>query len=104
MADLFLITALLIGSVMLTQFLSISLSSSVGNTVAGVTLPEAMRPMAGQDLRKAKMARHASFNIAPTSLAVQRQVSSAPSSPRREPAGKRHSEFCNTLFFVNATV
>lgn len=45
--------------------------------------------MAGQDFRKAKMARHASFNIAPTSVAVQRQVSSAPSSPRLEPMGKR---------------
>ncbi|XP_070785385.1 transcription factor E2F7 [Enoplosus armatus] len=61
-------------------------SGNAGNTV-NVTLPEATQPMAGQDLRKAKMARHASFNITPTSVAVQRQVSSAPSSPRREPTG-----------------
>lgn len=74
-----------------TQSLSISLLSPVGNTVnvAAVTLSGATQPMAGQDLRKAKMARHASFNIAPTSVAVQRQVSSAPSSPRLEPTGKR---------------
>uniref|UniRef100_A0A665VCR8 Transcription factor E2F7 n=1 Tax=Echeneis naucrates TaxID=173247 RepID=A0A665VCR8_ECHNA len=31
-----------------------------------------------------KMARHASFNITPTSVAVQRQVNSAPSSPRKD--------------------
>ncbi|KAI3366963.1 hypothetical protein L3Q82_009606 [Scortum barcoo] len=64
-------------------------SGNAGNTVnmAAVTLPEATRPMAGQDLGKAKMARHASFNITPTSVAIQRQVSSAPSSPRREPTG-----------------
>ncbi|XP_070710137.1 transcription factor E2F7 [Pempheris klunzingeri] len=41
---------------------------------------------AEKDLRKIKMARHASFNITPTSVAGQRQVSSAPSSPRPEPA------------------
>uniref|UniRef100_A0A3P8U2P9 Transcription factor E2F7 n=1 Tax=Amphiprion percula TaxID=161767 RepID=A0A3P8U2P9_AMPPE len=52
-------------------------------------------PVTGQDLRKAKMARHASFNITPTSVAIQRQVSSAPSSPRRELTGKRHSQVLN---------
>ncbi|XP_044042901.1 transcription factor E2F7 [Siniperca chuatsi] len=65
-------------------------SGNAGNTVnlAAVTLPEATQPMAGQDLRKAKLARHASFNITPTSVAIQRQVSSsAPSSPRQEPIG-----------------
>ncbi|CAK6959957.1 LOW QUALITY PROTEIN: transcription factor E2F7 [Scomber scombrus] len=57
-----------------------------GNSAA-IPPPEATPPMAGQDLRKAKMARHASFNITPTSIAVQRQVNSAPSSPRRELIG-----------------
>ncbi|XP_076578660.1 transcription factor E2F7 [Chaetodon auriga] len=58
-------------------------SANAGNSVnvAAVTT----QPMA--DLRKARMARHGSFNITPTSVAVQRQVSSAPSSPRREAAG-----------------
>ncbi|XP_045928356.1 transcription factor E2F7 [Micropterus dolomieu] len=65
-------------------------SGNAGNTVnlAAVTLPGATQPMAGQDLRKAKMARYTSFNITPTSVAIQRQVSSAPSSPRREPTGQ----------------
>ncbi|XP_067437846.1 transcription factor E2F7 [Thunnus thynnus] len=60
-----------------------------GNTVnvAVIAPPEATQPIAGQDLRKAKMARHASFNITPTSMAVQRQINSAPSSPRRELTG-----------------
>nr|XP_015811112.2 transcription factor E2F7 isoform X2 [Nothobranchius furzeri] len=35
-----------------------------------------------QDLKRAKLSRHASFNITPTPVAAQRQVSSAPSSPR----------------------
>ncbi|XP_017287033.1 transcription factor E2F7 [Kryptolebias marmoratus] len=35
-----------------------------------------------QDFRKTKMARHASFNVAPPSVTVLRQVNSAPSSPR----------------------
>ncbi|KAF1372584.1 hypothetical protein PFLUV_G00267320 [Perca fluviatilis] len=48
--------------------------------VAAVTLP--------QDFRKAKMARHASFNIAPNSVAIQRLVNSAPSSPRRDLMGQ----------------
>ncbi|XP_068572857.1 transcription factor E2F7 [Cebidichthys violaceus] len=64
-------------------------SAAVGNTVnmAAVTLPEATQPMSGLDLRRAKMARHASFNITPTSVAVQRLVNSAPSSPRRDLMG-----------------
>ncbi|XP_061769976.1 transcription factor E2F7 [Nerophis ophidion] len=45
---------------------------------------------AGQDPRKARMVRHASFNAAPASADAQRRVSSAPSSPHREPAGCRH--------------
>ncbi|CAI5637469.1 unnamed protein product [Oreochromis niloticus] len=66
----------------------VEFSSSVntGNTlnVAAITSSESAQPLAGQELRKAKMARHASFSITPTSVAVQRQVSSAPSSPRCE--------------------
>nr|XP_046235357.1 transcription factor E2F7 [Scatophagus argus]XP_046235358.1 transcription factor E2F7 [Scatophagus argus] len=64
-------------------------SINAGDTVsvAAVSLPGATQPMTNQDLRKAKMARHASFNITPTSVGVKRQVSSAPSSPRREPPG-----------------
>ncbi|XP_006805626.1 transcription factor E2F7, partial [Neolamprologus brichardi] len=59
---------------------------NAGNTlnVAAIASSESAQPLAGQELRKAKMARHASFSITPTSVAVQRQVSSAPSSPRRE--------------------
>lgn len=59
-------------------------SASTGNAVnmAAVSLPGS-----GQDFKKSKMARHASFNIMPISEAVQRQVSSAPSSPRRDSAG-----------------
>ncbi|KAF7660195.1 hypothetical protein LDENG_00286530 [Lucifuga dentata] len=48
---------------------------------------EATQPTVSQELRKSRLARHASFNITPTSVAVQRQVSSAPSSPRREQMG-----------------
>ncbi|XP_023264483.1 transcription factor E2F7 isoform X1 [Seriola lalandi dorsalis] len=64
-------------------------SGNTGNTVyvAAVMPPEARQPMAGHDLGKAKMARHASFNITPTSVVIQRQVNSAPSSPRRELTG-----------------
>uniref|UniRef100_UPI0037E89379 transcription factor E2F7 n=1 Tax=Semicossyphus pulcher TaxID=241346 RepID=UPI0037E89379 len=64
-------------------------SGNGGNTVnlAAVTLPGTALPMTVEDLRKAKMARHASFNVTPTSISVQRQVNSAPSSPRREPTG-----------------
>ncbi|XP_041833979.1 transcription factor E2F7 isoform X2 [Melanotaenia boesemani] len=63
--------------------------SNSGNTennlnVAAVVPSEAVN---NQDLRKVKMARHASFNIMPTSVAVQRQVSSAPSSPHCHPTG-----------------
>ncbi|KAM7377916.1 hypothetical protein PAMA_013026 [Pampus argenteus] len=65
-------------------------SGNSGNTVnlTAIAPPEATQPTAEQDLRKARMARHASFNITPTSVAVQRQVSSAPSSPRRELTGQ----------------
>ncbi|MEQ2160914.1 hypothetical protein GOODEAATRI_004376, partial [Goodea atripinnis] len=35
-----------------------------------------------EDFRRAKMARHSSFSITPTTVSVQRQISSAPSSPR----------------------
>ncbi|KAM6896169.1 transcription factor E2F7 [Lycodopsis pacificus] len=64
-------------------------SAAVGNTVnvAAITLPEATQPMSGLDLRRAKMVRHASFNITPTSVAVQRLVNSAPSSPRPDRMG-----------------
>uniref|UniRef100_A0A3Q1GCK6 Transcription factor E2F7 n=1 Tax=Acanthochromis polyacanthus TaxID=80966 RepID=A0A3Q1GCK6_9TELE len=64
-------------------------SGNAGNTlnVAAIAPPEPTQPVTGQDLRQAKMARHASFNITPTSVAIQRQVSSAPSSPRREITG-----------------
>ncbi|XP_054608866.1 transcription factor E2F7 [Dunckerocampus dactyliophorus] len=56
----------------------------------GVATLEACRSIAGQDLRKSKLARHSSFNITPTSVAIQRQVSSAPSSPGREITGFPH--------------
>ncbi|XP_034382601.1 transcription factor E2F7 [Cyclopterus lumpus] len=64
-------------------------SAALGNSVnvAAATLPEATQPMAGLDPRRAKMARHTSFNIAPASVAVRRLVNSAPSSPRRDRAG-----------------
>lgn len=70
---------------------SVVIHLPVGNTlnVAAIASSESAQPLAGQELRKAKMARHASFSITPTSVAVQRQVSSAPSSPRREVTGKR---------------
>ncbi|XP_071389759.1 transcription factor E2F7 [Centroberyx affinis] len=63
-----------------------------GNTVE-VTPPgtrQPTRPIAGQEVRRSKLARHASFNVTPTSVAIQRQVSSAPSSPRREQTGLPH--------------
>lgn len=47
-----------------------------------VTLPVAAQPSAEKDLRKANITRHASFNSTPVS--VQRQVNSAPCSPRPE--------------------
>lgn len=88
---------------------SISLLFSVGNAVnvAHGSLPGAIQPVDNQDLRRAKMARHASFNITPTSLVVQRQVSSAPCSPQPESAGKRglwtvklcHSSFSLTVYY-----
>ncbi|XP_032365993.1 transcription factor E2F7 isoform X2 [Etheostoma spectabile] len=74
-----------------------------GNTlnVSAVTLPE--------DFRKAKMARHASFNIAPNSVAIQRLVNSAPSSPRRDLMGQLNQpvdfskETTSHLQFGNST-
>lgn len=60
---------------------------------------ETMQPMASRELGKPKLARHASFNITPTSVAIQRQVSSAPSSPRREQMGKRHDDFQILLYY-----
>ncbi|XP_029317597.1 transcription factor E2F7 [Cottoperca gobio] len=55
--------------------------------VNAVMVPEATPPVAGLDLRRVKMSRHASFNITHTSVAVQRLVNSAPCSPRRDLAG-----------------
>lgn len=57
---------------------------SIGSTVgmSTVTLPVAAQPSAEKDLGKAKITRHASFNSAPTPVSVQRQVNSAPCSPR----------------------
>ncbi|KAK5616742.1 hypothetical protein CRENBAI_024219 [Crenichthys baileyi] len=40
-----------------------------------------------EDFRRAKMARHSSFSITPTTVGVQRQISSAPSSPRHHLTG-----------------
>ncbi|XP_055009643.1 transcription factor E2F7 [Boleophthalmus pectinirostris] len=54
---------------------------------AGTSPPaglEASQRITSQDLNRIKMSRHASFNITPTSVVVQRQVNSAPNSPRRE--------------------
>jgi len=45
------------------------------------------------------MARHASFNIAPAPVAVQRQVSSAPSSPRCDLTGTRTKNCAIDVFF-----
>ncbi|XP_054911443.1 transcription factor E2F7 [Poeciliopsis prolifica] len=42
---------------------------------------------ANEDYRKAKMARHSSFNVTPAAAGVRRQVSSAPSSPRHHLPG-----------------
>ncbi|KAM9705549.1 transcription factor E2F7 isoform 1-T3 [Menidia menidia] len=42
-------------------------------------------PAIGHDPKRAKMARHASFNAPPAHVATQRLVSSAPSSPGRHP-------------------
>ncbi|KAM6962320.1 transcription factor E2F7 [Tautogolabrus adspersus] len=55
------------------------------NSGNAVTLPGVTQPITREDIINLKMSRHASFNITPTSVAVQRQVSSAPSTPRREP-------------------
>ncbi|XP_043964107.1 transcription factor E2F7 isoform X1 [Gambusia affinis] len=42
---------------------------------------------ANEDFRKGKMARHSSFTVTPAAAGAQRQVSSAPSSPRHHLAG-----------------
>nr|XP_020505179.1 transcription factor E2F7 [Labrus bergylta] len=57
------------------------------NSGNAVTQPGVTQPITREDIINLKMSRHASFNIAPTSVGVQRQVSSAPSTPRREPTG-----------------
>ncbi|KAM3859251.1 transcription factor E2F7 [Diretmus argenteus] len=62
--------------------------SSTGND--GDILDVASVAPAGREVRKLKLARHASFNVTPTSVAIQRQVSSAPSSPRREHTALPH--------------
>ncbi|RVE56357.1 hypothetical protein OJAV_G00220380 [Oryzias javanicus] len=49
--------------------------------------PKPPQPAGQQDTRKLKLCRHSSFNIAPASVAVERQVSSAPCSPRCDPGG-----------------
>ncbi|XP_034529639.1 transcription factor E2F7 [Notolabrus celidotus] len=49
-----------------------------------VPLPGVIQSITIEDIRQFKMQRHASFNVTPTPVAVQRQVNSAPSSPRRE--------------------
>uniref|UniRef100_A0A8C7L3C2 Transcription factor E2F7 n=1 Tax=Oncorhynchus kisutch TaxID=8019 RepID=A0A8C7L3C2_ONCKI len=56
---------------------------------AAIALPEAIA-LPGD--RKQKLARHASFNVVPTSVASQRRVNSAPSSPRREVTGKESGQ------------
>lgn len=53
-----------------------------------------------QDVRKTKMARHASFNITPTPVAVMRQVSSAPSSPRCHLPGRKPAIVNSNLHVV----
>nr|XP_019955550.1 PREDICTED: transcription factor E2F7 isoform X2 [Paralichthys olivaceus] len=57
------------------------------NSGSAAVTPASTQPMARQDPRGAKMARHASFNITPTSVAVKRLVKSSPSSPRPELTG-----------------
>ena len=57
--------------------------------MAAIALPEAIALPGG---RKQKLARHASFNVVPTSVASQRRVNSAPSSPRREVTGKESGQ------------
>eukprot|EP00063_Salmo_salar_P089292 XP_014064127.1 PREDICTED: transcription factor E2F7-like [Salmo salar] len=57
--------------------------------VAAIALPEAIALPGG---RKQRLARHASFSVVPTSVASQRRVNSAPSSPRREVTGKESGQ------------
>lgn len=47
------------------------------------------QPASQQDARKLKLCRHSSFNTAPSAAAVERQVSSAPCSPRCAPRSKK---------------
>ncbi|XP_075907718.1 transcription factor E2F7 [Nelusetta ayraudi] len=57
----------------------VDFKNSAGNTA------NRAQPVDVQDLRRAKMSRHASFNVTPTAAAAataQRQVNSAPCSPR----------------------
>ena len=65
--------------------------SFIGNTenMASITQHGATKPTAGQDVKKSKMARHSSLNITPACVSDQRQVSSAPCSPRPEHTGER---------------
>ncbi|CAN9508096.1 unnamed protein product [Ophioblennius macclurei] len=56
------------------------------NTGEALNVAAVPQTSSAQDLRR-KITRHASFSVTPTSAAVQRQVSSAPSSPRRDLIG-----------------
>ncbi|XP_023808270.1 transcription factor E2F7 [Oryzias latipes] len=56
--------------------------SGIGNAQAPAKHPQ---PASQQDARKLKLCRHSSFNTAPSAAAVERQVSSAPCSPRCAP-------------------
>lgn len=58
-------------------------SGSMGNTLEVVQCDAAGH----KDCSKAKMPRHSSFSVPPTVVGVQRQVSSAPSSPRHHLTG-----------------
>uniref|UniRef100_A0A3Q3BPK6 Transcription factor E2F7 n=1 Tax=Kryptolebias marmoratus TaxID=37003 RepID=A0A3Q3BPK6_KRYMA len=57
-----------------------------------------------QDFRKTKMARHASFNVAPPSVTVLRQVNSAPSSPRCHLTGGKHSPIGPTSSYLTQSL
>ncbi|KAK5877018.1 hypothetical protein CesoFtcFv8_026307 [Champsocephalus esox] len=60
---------------------------SSGSTANAAMVPEASQPAAVQDLRRSKMARHASFNVTHTPVGVQWRVNSAPCSPRQHLPG-----------------
>ncbi|KAG9340003.1 hypothetical protein JZ751_022113 [Albula glossodonta] len=53
--------------------------------VAAISFPESQPSALGGG--KQRLARHASFNVVPTSVTAHRRVSSAPSSPRRAETG-----------------